>query len=72
MDKRSVLKDFNIQVDIKTPREESLVKKTKVLQQKEGKKLKDMKEIINVVRNYSSHSEIENILQGNFANICRT
>lgn len=72
--KRPCLKDFNVQVKMKTPREISLEKSKRALQQKvtrQQQKINDMESLISIVRNYTSHSEIENILQGNFANICK-
>ncbi|XP_045509102.1 uncharacterized protein LOC123704708 [Colias croceus] len=72
--KRACFKDFSVQVKIKTPREISLLKNKRAMQRKinrQQEKIKKLESLLSTVKKYTNNTEIENILQGNFANICK-
>ncbi|RVE47661.1 hypothetical protein evm_007650 [Chilo suppressalis] len=62
--KRPALKDFNVQVHLKTTRKQILVQQNKNLRQRvkrQGHKIKDLKSIINVVRIVFGYVDLVNI-----------
>ncbi|CAG5058857.1 unnamed protein product [Parnassius apollo] len=66
--------DRGVQVKIKSSKEEILEKKTKILKQKvarQTKKIQDISSLIATIKKYTGQSEIENIIQGRFADICK-
>ncbi|CAG4974675.1 unnamed protein product [Colias eurytheme] len=72
--KRARFEDFSVQVKIKTPREISLEKAKRALKQKinrQQEKIKKLESLVSTVKKYTLNTEIDNILQGNFANICK-
>ncbi|CAG4969828.1 unnamed protein product [Colias eurytheme] len=66
--------DKSVQTRLKSSREETLMKRNKSLVQKIfrlNKTITNMKSLIKIVKSYTENSEIENIISGNFANICK-
>lgn len=66
--------DKSVQAKIKTSREKGLEKRNKFWAQKVrrlNKSVKTLKSLMKTVKCYASNSEIDNIIQGNFANICK-
>ncbi|CAG4943432.1 unnamed protein product [Parnassius apollo] len=66
--------DKSVQARIKSSREEELMIRNKSLVQKVfqlNKTVNNLKSLIKIVKSYTENSEIENIISGNFANICK-
>ncbi|XP_072948617.1 uncharacterized protein [Epargyreus clarus] len=63
-----------VQAKIKSNKEKILQRKTKILKQKvtrQTQKIQDMSSLIATIKKYTRQSEIENIIQGRFADICK-
>ncbi|RVE40921.1 hypothetical protein evm_014429 [Chilo suppressalis] len=70
---KSFYSEKSVQVKLKTKREEILQKRNKSLMQKfvrHKKKVDNMQSLLATIREYTNNSEIENIIKGNFSNIC--
>ncbi|CAH0725645.1 unnamed protein product, partial [Brenthis ino] len=65
---------ISTQVKIKSNNEKNLLKRKKVLEQKlkrQNKYIDHMKSLLAVVKKYTSQSDIENIIKGNFSDLCK-